>query len=280
MTRLRSCAVVTGSLVTGHGSYNSGPPADGYRWERSSSMSIENVTVVPGTETPLGDGVNQPVRCLVRFSDQSVRAAIVKRLTAQGVAAEAFCALLLRGWGLSVPIPAIVVGEIAFASLEVSYPNLKQRIGWSESLPYAVKHALAIQGAQLVAGLADTPRALSADEAIDNRDRNLGNILWDGSDAAWIDHERAFGLGPEQDGNKLATMIVSSGVDYAGVQTAAVAVSLSLGAHAISEAVSDCGVLDVGNFAAQVTARLGPLASRVLQRFPQPADLLNQPPKV
>lgn len=243
-------------------------------------MSIETVTVVPGTETPVGDGINQPMRCLVRFSDQSTRRAIVKRLTAQGVAAEAFCALLLRGWGLSVPQPALVVGEIAFASLDVGYPNLKQRIGWSENLPDAVKQALAIQGAQLVASLSDTPRALSADEAIDNRDRNLGNILWDGSNVAWIDHERAFGLGPEQDGNKLAAMIVGSGVDYTGVQAAAVAVSLSLGAHAVNDAMNDCGALGVGNFATQVTARLGPLASRVLHRFPQPVDLLNQQPPV
>lgn len=243
-------------------------------------MSIETVTLVPGTETPVGDGINQPVRCLVRFSDQSTRRAILKRLTAEGVAAEAFCALLLRGWGLSVPQPALVAGEIAFASIDVGYPNLKQRIGWSETLPHAVKQALATHGSKLVASLADSPRALAADEAIDNRDRNLGNILWDGSNVAWIDHERAFGLGPEPDGNKLAAMIVGSGVDYTGVQAAAVAVSLSLGVDAISDAVSDCGVLDVGNFATQVTARIGPLASRVLQRFPQPVDLLNQQPPV
>lgn len=239
-------------------------------------MSIEIVTVVPGTETPVGDGINQPMRCLVRFSDQSIQRAIVKRLTAQGVAAEAFCALLLRGWGLSVPQPTLVAGEIAFASLDIDYPNLKQRIGWSETLPDVVKQVLIIHGAKLVAGLADTPRALSADEAIDNRDRNLGNILWDGSNVAWIDHERAFGLGPDPDGNKLATMIVGSGVDYTGIKAAAVAISLSLGTQAINDAVSDCGILGVGNFAALVTARLTPLANRVLQRFPQPMDLLSQ----
>lgn len=240
-------------------------------------MSIENVTVIAGTETPVGDGINQPMRCLVRFPDQSIQAAIVKRLTAQGVAAEAFCALLLRGWGLSVPQPALVAGEIAFASLDMGYPNLKQRIGWSETLPDAVKKVLVIYGAKLVAGLADTPRALAADEAIDNRDRNFGNILWDGNNVGWIDHERAFGLGPEPDDNKLATMIVTSGVDYTGIQAAAVAVSLSLGAQAINDAVTEYGILGVESFAAQVTARLGPLASRVLQRFPQPIDLLSQP---
>lgn len=239
-------------------------------------MSIETVTIVSGTESPVGDGINCPVRCIVRFPDHSIRNAIVKRLTAQGVAAEAFCALLLRGWGLSVPQPALVAGEIAFASLDVGYPNLKQRIGWSENLPAVIKHVMTIHGARLVAGITETPRALAVDEAIENRDRNLGNILWDGSNVAWIDHERAFGLGPEPDGNKLATMIVGSGVDYSGVQAAAVAVSLSLGAQAVSDAESDCGELDVDNFAAQVTARLGPLAGRVLQRFPQPDDLFGR----
>lgn len=238
-------------------------------------MPIPVVTVVAGTETPVGDGINRPIRVVVRFDDQSVRAAIVKQMPPAGVAAEAFCALLLRGWGLTVPDPAIVSSPFSFASLDTGYPNLKQRIGWSDALPLAVKTVLEHQGAKLVAGFAETPRALAADEAIDNRDRNLGNILWDGSTVAWIDHERALGLIPQADTNKLAAMSIMAG-DSTSIQKAAIGISLSLGAQAIADAEQECGAMpEAATFAAAVSVRLSGLANRVLARFPQPPGLFN-----
>lgn len=237
-------------------------------------MTIETVTIVPGTETAACDGITQPTRCLVRFSDQNIRAAFVKRLTPEGVAAEAFCALLLRGWGLTAPQPAIVEGpQLAFASLDAGYPNLKQRLGWSDSLPEAVKVVFVRHGCRLVASFADTPKALTADEAIDNRDRNFGNILWDGNNVAWIDHERAFGLVTQHDRNKLVDMVVSTG-DHTKIEQAAVAISLMLGEEAIHRAKEECGALDVAYFAAFVASRLNRLTNKVLDRFPKPADLL------
>jgi hypothetical protein len=239
-------------------------------------MALPIVNLIPGTEVPIGEGVTAPVRCLVRFADHSCRAAVLKRMASPSVAAEAFCALLLRSWGLAVPEPAIVDGNpLAFASIDSGYPNLKQRIGWSDALPESAKAALATYGAKLVAGFGETPLALAADEAIDNRDRNLGNILWDGSNVAWIDHERAFGLGGDSDANKLAIMAVMSG-DHVGIQKAAIALSLTLGTQAISESLLECASLgEATGFASFVSSRLASLASRVLNRFPQPADLLN-----
>ena len=236
-------------------------------------MSLPVVAVVSGTETPIGEGKTKPIRCLVRFEDKSIKAAVVKHLSPQGVAAEAFAALLLRGWGLNVPEPAIVTQPVlAFASLDTGYPNLKQRLGWSESFPPQVKAVLETSGVRLVAGFLDTPRALAADEAIDNRDRNLGNILWDGSNAAWIDHERALGVVADADVNKLVLMVLAAG-DHKGVEAAAVAIALSLGPQVVADADADCALLDVSGFAQKVTSRLGPLATKVLQRFPQPNDL-------
>lgn len=240
-------------------------------------MSVAVVTVVGGTETLVGDGANRPVRCLVRFPDQTMRAAIVKYLSPQGVAAEVFCALLLRGWELRVPEPAVVVGaEIAFASLDTGYPNLKQRIGWSDNLPDPIKTLLRQEGARLVAGFTQTPRALSLDEAISNRDRNLGNILWDGSNVEWIDHERALGLEPDEDRNKLVDMVLFADPDYAKVQRAAVAVALTLSRDVITSAARECIDLDVAAFSTLVAERLGGLADHVLRRFPQPTDLFCQ----
>lgn len=238
-------------------------------------MSIPLVTIVPGTEQPAGDGINQPLRAVIRFPDQSVRSGFVKQMAPVSVAAETFCALLLRGWGLNVPEPAIVATPFAFVSIDAGYPNLKQRIGWSDTLPPQVKALLEQHGARLVAGFSETPLALAADEAIDNRDRNFGNILWDGNNVAWIDHERALGVVPQADGNKLALMAIMSG-DPNGVQRSAIGISLALGAQAVADAQRECNVMpEVAAFAKSITERLPGLAQRVLARFPQPADLLN-----
>lgn len=240
---------------------------------------VQTVQVVAGTETPIGEGLNKAFRCVVRYPDATTRAAIVKSLPPNAVAAEAFCALLLRGWGLSVPEPALVPGPpLSFACVELPYPNLKQRIGWSLALPRIVREVLEREGAKLVASFRDTPLALAADEAINNRDRHLGNILWDGSSVAWIDHDQSFGMGAAQDLNKLAVLAVMSG-DYSKVQKAAVAIALTLGGVAVKEAEEACGSMpEAPQFATHVSNRLGALAAMVLKRFPSPPDLLTENP--
>jgi hypothetical protein len=240
------------------------------------SMGLQVVTIVSGTETPVGDGITGPIRCLVRLPDQSVRPAIVKTLSPQGVTAEVFCALLLRGWGLSVPEPAIIASPLAFASMDVTYPNLNQRIGWSALLPPAVQAALEARAATLVAQFAETPQALAADEAICNRDRNLGNILWDGQNVAWIDHERSLGVVPMQDLNKLALMAQSS-TNAQNVLSAAVAFAMTLAPQVVKDAEAECSPhVDAAAFVISVNTKLRGLAAAVLGRFPQPPGGLFQ----
>lgn len=239
-------------------------------------MAIDLVSIIEGTDTPVGDGINTPVRALVRFDNNSIQRAIVKTLPPANLAAELFCAVLLRGWGLAVPDVAIVRGEPArFASLDTGYPSLKQRIGWSETLPPVMRQVLEQHGAKLVSGFTDTPRALAADEAISNRDRNLGNILWDGAAVNWIDHERVLGLHELPDRNLLAEMATLTG-NAKRVQEAAVAIALALGQHAVGSALRECASFDGANgFADQIGKKLTPLAMLVLKRFPQPDDLLQ-----
>lgn len=195
-----------------------------------------------------------------------------------GVAAEAFCACVLRSWGLNVPEPAIVDEDpIAFASTDVGYPNLLQHIGWTANLPAPVRVALEAEGARLVASLSDTPTAVAADEAIDNRDRNLGNILWDGQKAAWIDHERAVSVVPMEDANKLVQMVCIAG-DSSAIQRAAIAIALTLTSQAqfVTEAEERCGgIPGTSTMAKLVAGRITTLANRVINRFPRPADLLS-----
>jgi hypothetical protein len=205
-----------------------------------------------------------------------VRAAIVKELSAKPLAAEVFCAHLLRGWGLKTPDVAIVQGtKLALASLDTGYPNLKQRINFQDSLPNTIKKLLERHGAILVASFPETPRAIAVDEAIANRDRNLGNILWDGTNVAWIDHDRALGLTNDLNLNKLVNFVVMSGTDHGKIAAAAVQSALQLFSSSVAEAVRECASLDVGQFGVQVSSRLAKLAQKVLERFPMPDDLLK-----
>ncbi|MFZ5550818.1 MAG: hypothetical protein ACOZJX_19125 [Pseudomonadota bacterium] len=241
-------------------------------------MELPVVELIEGSETPVGTGLTGALRALVRYADGNIRAAVVKRMDTRAIAAECFCSLLLRRWGLSVPEPAIVGSPpIAFACIDVSYPNLLQRVGWSKTLPPQVRSVLERAAARLVAGFAQTPLAVAADEAIKNLDRNLGNILWNGSEVAWIDHERAVGASrePLEDVNKLASLALMSG-EHDRIAAAAVTASFALSFTAVDEAERICSQhADTAGFSDLVSEQLGHLANAVLARFPRPSDLLE-----
>lgn len=241
-------------------------------------MELPVVEVISGTETPVGSGVTGAQRCLVRFPDGTMRAAILKRMEIRAIAAECFCSMLLRRWGLNVPEPAIVGNPpTAFACIDVSYPNLLQRMGWSINLPPEVRSVLEHAAARLVTSFSQTPLALAADEAIKNLDRNLGNILWNGNEVAWIDHERALGVSnePMLDTNKLANLALMSG-EHDRISAAAVTASFTLSASAVDDAERICAAYtDTTGFSELVSDRLKRLANAVLDRFPRPNDLLE-----
>ncbi len=238
-------------------------------------MKLETARLVRGSETPAGDGLSGALRCVLSLPDGTKRAAILKRMERQRVMAEAFCSLLLRGWGLNVPDPYLVdEGEtIAFASADATYPSLKQRLGIT-GLPEGPALNAVVQVAMgIVSQLEQTPLALMADEAIDNRDRNLGNILWDGQNVSWIDHELALGLAEHQnDINKLAAM-VSATPQASSVKTSALAAWMAANREVPGSASQHCAGTD--GFASLVATRLNGLGTRILARFPAPQDLLS-----
>lgn len=207
------------------------------------------------------------------------RAAIVKRGPTEQIAAEVFCAVLLRGWGLNVPDPYLVKEEtgLAFASADAGYPSLSRRLGLDHLPDGAAKTAATLIAARIAVSMKSAGLAAAADEAIDNRDRNLGNILWDGTQEAWIDHGLALGNGAKFDDiNKLCVMAVDFCGNHADLQRAAVANAMALSpshATAAQDAITESGFA----FGAEefVTRRLPGLARQVLARFPQPADLLS-----
>lgn len=242
-------------------------------------MKLVVAELVAGTETLAGDGVSGAMRCAIRLPDRTQRAAVLKRGPADEIAAEAFAALLLRAWSLPVPEPFLVIdgAVLSFASADVSYPNLKQALG-IHALPEGPARDAALKLAMAVAtGLPSAPLAAACDEAIDNRDRNLGNLLWDGESEAWIDHALALGrAGAHPDVNKLCQMAQSSpGQDR--FCRAAIAQGLILDRTAVAEveAVSAKAGASLHGYAAFVASRLNSLGNRLVARFPRAADLLS-----
>lgn len=240
-------------------------------------MKVREALIIRGTETKTNEGINHSLRALVRVdgNEQAV-AAYVKSLDARGCSAEIFCSLLCRHWGLDVPEVAIVRDtKYTIASLDTGYPNLKQRIGWSDSLPEDVKNELTKIGAELVSSFDSTPTALAIDEAINNRDRNLGNILWDGANVAWIDHERSLGFAGTEDLNKLVSLVTMTG-QTERIQRAALAIALTLTDQPVKAlATGLAGVDNSEEFRDFILGRLPRLANMVIERFPRPCDLLS-----
>lgn len=248
-------------------------------------MQLQIATVIPGSESPAGDGITGAMRCVIVLPDGTRRAAVLKRAPAGEVAAEAFAALVLSAWGLPVPEPFLIDEPAgpAFASSDVGYPNLKKRLGLESLPPGPARDAALAIAVRLAVQLPTTPLAVVADEAIDNRDRNLGNILWDGQTEAWIDHAQSLGehAAGTPDQNKLCGMAEMAS-DHDRVSRAAVGQSLAINsAPLVSANDAMPSSLQGKDYAAYVAARLTNLAARVLDRFPKPADLLtnaNQQP--
>lgn len=236
-------------------------------------MKIRMAELITGSEQAVGEGLTAPIRAVLKIDGQMV-CGVVKSIPVEKITAECLCAILLRSWGAPVPEPVIVVGQpIRFASIDIGYPNLKQHLGFVEQLSEDQQKVLIRFGCDLLSQQESTPLMIAADEAIGNRDRNLGNILWDGSQIAYIDHERALGLEPmDADLNKLA-MLVSEANNLNSIQASAVAISLTLSIDVMKEIESS--VIDVSIHSTYLSNRITKLASKVLNRFPEPQDLLT-----
>ena len=242
-------------------------------------MRLQTAELVAGSETPAGDGISGALRCVIRLPDRTQRAAVLKRGPIDEVAAEVFAALLLRAWSLPVPDAFLVVDgtALSFGSADTGYPNLKQTLGLS-ALPAGPAREAAVAVAMMLAtSLPTAPLAAACDEAIENRDRNLGNVLWDGQTEAWIDHALALGRGHARaDQNKLCAMVAGK-PDQDRFSRAAIAQALLLDRAFPSDAE---GVM-VGTAAgthghsAFVAGRLASLGNRLVARFPAAADLLS-----
>lgn len=239
---------------------------------------LRNARLIPGTESPAGDGVTGAMRCVIEDDQGKKQSAVLKTGSLAEIAAEATASLLLSGWGLPVPQPFLVLRghDLCFASADVGYPNLKKRLNFELASPDA-RQAIEIIASRIVCGFQSASLATACDEAIDNRDRNFGNILWDGKDEVWIDHAYSFGIGNRKDLNKLCLMAVAAGATEE-VQRGALAASMTID-RALPEQVEENlhgTPVDMPELLAVVTKKLSNIGASLLARFPQPADLFGQ----
>lgn len=232
------------------------------------------ILIVKGAK--IGEGINEPCRAVVRFDGADI-AVILKELSLPAVAAECFAALLLRERGLNVPEPVLVDmnGVLAFGSAELIYPSLHQKFQY-ELIPEELKHQVLVHMANIIRQWKQTPLAIAVDEVIGNKDRNIGNILWDGGEPYFIDHERCFDLVNLADVNKLAELSKLGNVDVNSVLQAAVTAAHTLTLGVMEAAGAATAHLDTKDFSDYIKLRMPHLVRMVLNRFPQPQDLLSE----
>jgi hypothetical protein len=247
--------------------------------DEGKTIILRTASLVAGSETPAGDGITGALRCVLLLDDQSKRAAILKRGPIGEVAAEAFCALLLRAWELPVPEPFLINegAAVSFASADIGYPNLKQALGVSGIPPGPGLDAAILTASALACSLRTSPLAAACDEAIDNRDRNLGNILWNGESESWIDHAGCVGMGTRlPDVNKLCLMAVGS-PSCDRIKKGSIAQALLLGRNTPKQAQKalETTPLKGQDMASLVAERLSSLGTRLIGRFPSPVDLFS-----
>jgi len=153
--------------------------------------SIKIGVMLPGATIFNDQNVNQTWRAHIK-THENITVAFVKKIPFRELYIESLCALLGKNIGLPIPQPYIVkvthecFSEIperqfclAFGSEDAGYPSFR-------------RYAQSEEAFEKLKEFSKTTDIGIFDEWIANYDRNLGNILYDGTDTfSFIDHEHA-----------------------------------------------------------------------------------------
>jgi len=150
--------------------------------------------LLPGAQ-PIGIGISGAHRGIVRIGADEDVTAIVKPGPFGTIAAELFVAMLARDVSLTVPEPILVFDPVGYrlmaGSIDMEYPNL------CAAFPDLDANVASDLG-KLCAKIQEWqchPLVAAFDEWIANVDRNINNLLWDGSDFILIDHAMSVVIG-------------------------------------------------------------------------------------
>lgn len=226
---------------------------------------------------PIGIGLKGAVRGFADIQGKD-EAVVAKRLPDVEILGEIYCSLLCRAVGLSAPEPLLLRDQATsawmFGSIDLPHPNCSQFLNFDPANPQSV----AMLG-DLLGKWPALPKVAAFDEWINNRDRNLQNILWqDQNTFALIDHGKALNLDPTyKDDNKLIECwvgLVAKGDQVAQQRLKRDAMqfaNLFEEAHAhdcVSEMVDAAGPDLPQAFADFVCGRLANIFNHIAVRFP------------
>lgn len=158
-----------------------------------------------------GYGSKAPRIALARFGKADVRV-YAKQMEPARLAAELFGALLARTAGFRAPHPGLAFDETTglwwFTSRQRAAPDLSRRFSIGQVPGPAQREAFAAAAAWITSRR-QFPAMVAWDEWINNRDRNLQNLLVEGDDFSLIDHEQAFDCHDDEraDVNKMAQLV-------------------------------------------------------------------------
>ena len=165
--------------------------------------------LLPGAQ-PIGIGISGAQRGIVRLSAGDDITAIVKPGTLGQIAAELYIASLAKELGLEVPEPILVLdpngNRLLAGSVDVALPNLCVAFPTLDPNNVADLRQLAT----IVSNWPEHLNVAAFDEWIANLDRNLNNLLWNGSSFILIDHsmslqQQTSGM---PDANKLVVLLL------------------------------------------------------------------------
>lgn len=156
--------------------------------------SVKIGVMLPGATIFNDQNVNPTWRSHIR-THEKITVAFVKRIPFRELYIESVCALLGKNLGLPIPQPFIVQithecfneipegqFELAFGSEDAGYPSFR-------------RYAQSQEAFERLKEFSKTTDIGIFDEWIANYDRNVGNILYDGTDNfSFIDHEHALPL--------------------------------------------------------------------------------------
>jgi hypothetical protein len=198
-------------------------------------MKIEQGVLNHFTLRPVGAGINSAQYAMVNIGGQNQRC-VVKPVGEREIAAECFCALLGDALSLPTLTPVVVThpvdGSLWFGSRDATYPSLSARLRLGPTADQSQLFALAA----VLSTWSQVGHVISFDELVANGDRNPGNVLWNGSVFAIIDHEPCLGNKPKVS-NRLALFAT------ANFQASLVA---GVGSSATASALAHQAVLSAG----------------------------------
>lgn len=250
-------------------------------------MGVEVARVLAGSLSDAPHSATGARRCILVLPDSRHQRGYVKFSSPDAVAREIFCSLLLRDWGLPVPKPYLVAGPTgpAFGSTDISYPNLLQVFDYDKFNNDPILRQTVIPKlneiiSKKICSLKTTPLATACDEAINNRDRHFGNILWDGVHESWIDYDQTLGHGVKPDHNLLCqiAMLAQNAMEICNKAIFRGGNLSQNGGH-VSHCEADVAItgLPTGSMAHFVHNRLVDVCQRITDRFNGPSATANTP---